>query len=77
MNDRVSAELLDKPRDRCPSCRAPIVGTNPTDFLASKACFLHSRYAEFVANIGIDEAFKFELEDIVLRVLILKMQASF
>jgi hypothetical protein len=68
MNDRVSTERLDRPRDRCPSCRAPIVGTNPTDFPALNACFLHSRYAEFVANKGIDEGGNSFVLDDILRV---------
>ena len=54
-----------------------MVGTNPTDLPASNACFLHSRYAEFVANKGIDEGGNsFVLIDDILRVLALKMPTT-
>ena len=64
----------DKPRDRCPSCRAPIVGTNPTDFPASNACFLHFLNAEFVANKGIDEGGNSVVLDDMLRLGVLDVK---
>ena len=43
------------PRDKCPSCKAPIVGTNPTLFPSLNARFLHSLSSFNVLKIGILE----------------------
>ena len=44
------------PRLKCPSCSAPMVGTNPTDFLSSNAAFRQALNEDTVVNIGIVEA---------------------
>ena len=40
------------PRDKCPSCNAPIVGTNPTLFFSSYALLLHSLFEAMVGKRG-------------------------
>ena len=53
-----------------------MVGTNPTDFPVSNACFLHFRYAKFVVNKGIDEGGNsFALDD-MFRVLLVTQGIS-
>lgn len=46
--------MQNSPRDACPSCSAPIVATNPTDFFSPYAWLLHSLYAATVDKIWIE-----------------------
>ena len=44
------------PREACPSCRAPIVATKPTDFFSSYAFLLHSLYEATEDKIGMADS---------------------
>ncbi len=43
------------PSKRCPSCNAPIVATNPTDFFWSYALLRHSLYDPTVGKSGMED----------------------
>ena len=51
-------EAKNVPRERCPSCRAPIVATKPTDLFALNASSLHFLYAETVVKMGMSDGGK-------------------
>lgn len=59
--------FADAPRERCPSCSAPIVGTSPTLLLPLNACNRHSLSSGRDLSIGMRESTgKDALVDIVL-----------